>query len=195
MKTSFLIALLAGLSLSSVAHAQASNWRTYYEQPISTFETNKWQVEQINVAVTGSNKVVWNGRGTGNAVTKVKSLFTGATKLGTRKLQGKRAVSVTILVLDFQSPTKQVRRLDRTDLGVHHINFSIEINDLKSGTVLLPPTVIEADLEALTGSFARAFVAQKQGQKERVTQHLASVIQGFLGQGPDPRRTFKRYVK
>ena len=151
MKTSFLIALLAGLSLSSVAHAQASNWRTYYEQPISTFETNKWQ--------------------------------------------GKRAVSVTILVLDFQSPTKQVRRLDRTDLGVHHINFSIEINDLKSGTVLLPPTVIEADLEALTGSFARAFVAQKQGQKERVTQHLASVIQGFLGQGPDPRRTFKRYVK
>jgi len=175
--------------------AQGSTWRTFYNAPISTFETNKWNAKSVSVTVQPGTKVVWFGGGSGSALTKVTSLVEAATKLGSQKLRGRRDVNLNVVILTFKSPTPNVRRSNRTDLGVHHINFSLEVVDAKSGRLLLPPTVIEADLEALTGDFAKAFEAQRQGQRERTTQHLASVVQGFLGQGPDPRRRFTRYAK
>jgi hypothetical protein len=194
MNKNFLIAFVAGVSIGQVVNAEASNWRTFYDRPISTFETNKWNISDIDVTINKSSKVVWYGKGTGSASGKIKSLVKNAAQLGSQKLKGRRDVALKINVLNFSSPTPKIRRNQRTDLGVHHVNLSIKINDLRSGAVLLPSTVIEADLEALTGAFALAFEAQRQGQKERVTQHLASVFQGFLGQGPDPRRGFKRYA-
>lgn len=195
MNMNLVIALIASMSIGQSVNAQASNWRTFYDKPISTFETNKWNVENINVTAAKGTKVVWYGKGSGSASNKVKTLIKKATALGSQKLKGKRGVEINITVQKFNSPTPAIRRKERTDLGVHHVNLFIEINDIKSGAVLLPATLIEADLEALTGTFAAAFEAQRQGQVERVTQHLASVVQGFLGQGPDPRRSFKRYAK
>jgi hypothetical protein len=192
------------LSFGQSVIAQDSNWRTYYKSPISTFETNKWAVDDVKVSFfpgakiakssfgADSADIVWFGEGTGNTGSKVRSIVEEATRAGSRKLKGSRKVVFDIVVLDFKSPTPRVRRAERTDIGVHHVNISISVRDSKTGQVLLAPTIVEADLEALTGSFAKAFEEQRQGQKERVTQHLASVVQGFLGQGPDPRRRFTR---
>jgi hypothetical protein len=202
MKIKFVIGIMAILSLGNIANAQGSLWRTYYKSPISTFETNRWSVNKVDVQIHSSARVsggtaniVWTGQGTGNAASKVSSIMADATKLGSQKLRGRKSVDFDIVIHDFKSPTARVRRMERTDLGVHHINFSIGITDAKTGRLLLAPTIIEADLEALTGSYAKAFAAQRQGQRERVTQHLASVVQGFLGQGPDPRRKFNRYAQ
>ena len=202
MKFSFLLGVSAIFLCANSVSAQGSLWRTYYNAPISTFETNRWSVDNIDVKIHpnarvsgGGANIVWTGKGTGNTASKVSSIMKAATTLGTSKLRGRRKVGVDIVIHDFKSPTSRIRRMERTDIGVHHINFSISIVDLKSGGLLLAPTIIEADLEALTGSFAKAFAAQRQDQKARVTQHLASVVQGFLGQGPDPRRNFERFAQ
>jgi hypothetical protein len=202
MKFAIFLAFFAGVSVAEIANAQGSLWRTYYNSPISTFETNRWSVSDINVQIHpnarpsgGAANIVWYGKGNGSSTRKVTSLMHNAVKLGAQKLDGRRAVKLDIVIHDFKSPTPRVRRMERTDLGVHHINFSVSVVDANSDRLLLEPTIIEADLEALTGSFAKAFEAQRQGQNERVTQHLASVVQGFFGQGPDPRRRFKRYAQ
>ena len=202
MKFTFLLGACAVLLCPTGVSANGSLWRTYYKVPISTFETNRWSVDSINVQIHpnarvhgGNANIVWTGKGTGNAASKISRIMQDATKLGAQKLQGRRKVGLDVVIHDFKSPTSRIRRMERTDLGVHHINFSISVVDLKSGGLLLPPTIIEADLEALTGTFAKAFAAQRQDQKARVTQHLASVVQGFLGQGPDPRREFFRYAQ
>jgi hypothetical protein len=201
MRFFYLLGVTAFLALGNSASAQGSLWRTHYKAPISTFETNRWSVAKINVQIHpsarvsgGSANIVWTGQGSGNTSTKVTSIMAAATKLGAQKLRGRRKVDLDIVIHDFKSPTTRVRRMERTDLGVHHVNFSISITESGSGRLLLAPTIIEADLEALTGSYAKAFAAQRQDQKARVTQHLASVVQGFLGQGPDPRRKFIRYA-
>lgn len=188
------LAIVAIVFAQSVA-AQGSTWRTYYDAPISTFETNRWNAKSVSVMIQPNTKVVWYGGGSGSPQAQVTRVVERATKLGAQKLRGRRDVALNIVILDFKSPTPTVRRSNRTDLGVHHINLSLEVVDLRSGRLLLAPTLIEADLEALTGQFAKAFEAQRQGQRERTTQHLASVVQGFLGQGPDPRRRFTRYAK
>ncbi len=202
MKFAVILGVVASFALGNSSFAQGSLWRTHYNSPISTFETNRWSVDGINVQihpnarVSGSAaNIVWTGKGQGNASAKVSALMKEATALGSQKLGGRRKVGLEIVIHDFKSPTTRVRRMERTDVGVHHINFSISVVDVKSGNLLLAPTIIEADLEALTGSFAKAFAAQRQDQKARVTQHLASVVQGFLGQGPDPRRKFSRYAQ
>lgn len=195
-----MLGVVASLARATGASAQGSLWRTHYKSPISTFETNRWSVDGINVQIHpnarlsgGAANIVWTGKGPGSASAKVSALMKEATALGSQKLRGRRKVGLEIVIHDFKSPTTRVRRIERTDVGVHHINFSISVVDTKSGNLLLAPTIIEADLEALTGSFAKAFAAQRQDQKARVTQHLASVVQGFMGQGPDPRRKFSRY--
>jgi len=201
MKFPLVFAVLACILSTSQVSAQGSLWRTYYKHPISTFETNRWSVAQVNVAIHpsarvkgGTANIVWHGEGCGNTAAKVISLVETATKLGSQKLRGRRAVNLEIVIHDFKSPTPRVRRMQRTDVGVHHINFSISVVDGKSGNLLLAPIIIEGDLEALTGRFAKAHEEQRQGQHARVSQHLASVVQGFLGQGPDPRRSFKRFA-
>jgi hypothetical protein len=202
MKFSMVLAVLAGLGAAKMADAQGSLWRTYYSSPISTFETNRWSLSEIDVQIHPNARssgaaanIVWFGKGSGSLSGKVVSLMHNAAEMGAQKLDGGRAVKLDIVIHDFKSPTPRIRRMERTDLGVHHINFSVSVVDVKSDRLLLAPTVIEADLEALTGSYAKAFEAQRQGQHARVTQHLASVLQGFLGQGPDPRRSFKRYAQ
>jgi hypothetical protein len=202
MKFAIVLGVVASLTLGNSVSAQGSLWRTHYKTPISTFETNRWVVDRINVQIHpnarvsgGAANIVWTGKGQGSASAKVSALMNEATSLGSQKLRGRRKVALEIVIHDFKSPTTRVRRMERTDVGVHHINFSISVVDTKSGNLLLAPTIIEADLEALTGSYGRAFAAQRQDQKARVTQHLASVVQGFLGQGPDPRRKFSRYAQ
>lgn len=202
MNTKIFSIFLASLFVGQTAFAQGSTWRTYYESPISTSETRKWNVAAINVSIlptarlSGSSaNIVWHGEGKGQTSDRVRDIVAVATKLGAQKLRGRREVDLNMVIYDFKSPTPSVRRSKRTDIGVHHINFSIEIRDSKTQALILRPTIIEADLEALTGDFAKAFEAQRQGQKARVTQHLASVVQGFLGQGPDPRRRFTRYAR
>lgn len=207
MNIKLVFAVLACFGVGQSVLAQGSTWRTFYSKPISTFETNKWSVSDVNVVFHPNSKiangafgadtanVVWFGKGTGDTGAKVSSIVQEAVRLGSQKLRGRRKVVFEIVIYDFKSPTPRVRRMERTDVGVHHVNLSLEIRDANSGQTLLAPTIIEADLEALTGSFAKAFEAQRQGQRERITQHLASVIQGFLGQGPDPRRKFTRYAR
>ena len=188
--------------MAEIADAQGSLWRTYYNSPISTFETNRWSVSDVNVqihpnarATGGAVNIVWYDKVKWSSTSKIISLMHNAVKLGAQKPDGRRTVKLDIVIHDFKSPTPRVRRMERTDLGVNHINFSVSVVDANSDRLLLEPKIIETYLEALTGSFAKAFEAQRQGQNERVTQHLASVLQGFFGQGPDPRRHFTRYAQ
>jgi hypothetical protein len=58
--------------------------------------------------------------------------------------------------------------------------------------VLKGPDRIEASLPALAGVEMATARARGETQKSQITAHVARVIAGWLGLGPDPRGKFSR---
>ena len=74
--------------------------------------------------------------------------------------------------------------------AVHNISYTMQVFS-RAGEPITQPELIDADLPALVGGEAIAAFQTGQTQKARITAHLARVTQGWLGIGPDPRRTFR----
>ena len=201
MRKFFLIAA-AALALASCGQT----WKTDYQDVIDPAVSRGWRVTQVNVTVprtlTVSEQnsyvpqadIVWREQllgPTDNRYDQVDAIMTEAIRRGSSGLRGSRPVHFNAEVTQFHALTNRTRtRLQNS--GVHNITFKAQIVDARTGEPLSPVDHIFAELIGLTGDEARAAVAQGQTQQVRITNHVAAVVAGWLGTGPDVRRTFSR---
>ena len=205
--------LVAGLVSPSVAFAEpelgqadkavGSKWRTYYEQGIEKSVSRKWRLNKLRVTVPESltvseanryapkANIVWRGEPLGDRRKQVGAIITTAVKSGARGLRGGKRVDFNIELIEFHALSDKLRK-SKINAGIHNISFIIEVVDSRSGKVIMAKQAIQADLIGYTGKQAKELVEAGQTQKVRITNHVATVIQGWLGQGPDMRKDIKR---
>jgi hypothetical protein len=205
--------VLVGLALPSIALAEpelgqadkaiGSKWRTYYVQGIEKSVSRKWRLNKVLVNVPDSLKVseknryapkgdiVWRGEPLGDRRKQVAAIMTTAIKGGARGLRGGKRVNFNVEMIEFHALSEKLRK-SNINAGIHNISFTIEVVDSRNGRVIVAKQPIQADLIGYTGKQARELVAAGQTQKVRITNHVAAVIQGWLGQGPDMRKNIKR---
>lgn len=214
----FLVSIaVAGILLVS---ACTKSWKTDYANPVDPQRTKTWRIVAVDVRVPGSLTVseanlyapnadiVWRedplaaetDRETTASIRRqqVDDIMTKAVWRGTRtfsrKSGGTRPVTLRITMQRFHALSQKARiKLNRS--GVHNITFSAQFVDHRTGTTLTKPERIDADLYAFVGKDAHNAEVRGQTQRVRISDHVANVINGWLGHGPDVRGTFIRRGK
>jgi hypothetical protein len=189
--------------LSLLALAGCGSFRTFYEAPLQPEVTQGWRLAGVAVDVPASLTVseaatllpdadiVWREDPPGDRRAQVAAVMERAVRQGAGGLRGSRPVRLELTVTRFHALTFEAEtRLQRS--GVHNIDFVIRAVDARSGEVLAGPDPIEASFPALSGNEMRAARARGETQRSQITAHVARVVAGWLGQGPDPRMTFNR---
>jgi len=125
--------------------------------------------------------IVWRGDDLGDRRQQVKTIFEEAFTNGTSTMNGDRPVIVDVQVKRFHSLTERAR--ERVG-GVHNMEFFLTVYDAKTGDVVLPARLVEANLPALGGVAAIEAVQRGQTQRVRVTTYLSLVIQDELRKSP-----------
>ncbi len=183
--------LLAGCS---------GQWSVDYEQGLDPAVTRAWRTSDILVAIpsdlTVSNSntyapnadIVWHGEPFGDRRAQVGAILTEGIKLGAQPLQGKRQVTIATTLAHFHAVTPAA--VARAPAAVHNISYYTQVLDSETGQPLTERQLIQADLEAYVGPAAVAAAIEGQNQRTRIVQHISRVTRGWLGYGPDQRRTF-----
>ena len=186
----------AGLAL-----AGCTTVRVDYAGEIPAEVSRSWTVTDVAVKVpdelTVSERnsyapnaaIVWYGDPPGDRRAQVGKVLRDGIRAGTAGLNGGTPVILRAQLIEFHAVTP--RALARAPGAVHNISFFAWIVDARSGERITQPTVINADLEALTGVSAVLAAQEGQTQKVRIEAHLAKVIQGWLSIGPDPRESYR----
>ena len=201
VKRRSLIRFLFGASAAAVLAGCeiAGDWRTDYRDLIAPEEARKWHVRKVDVIVPRSLTVseantfapdadiVWRGDPPGDRYEQVDAIITEAARRGVHTLHGPKPVALRIWVKQFHALTERTR-YNLENAGVHNITFIAQIFDARSGKPLTEPDLIRADLIAYTGTQAIAAEARGETQKKRITDHVAKVIAGWIGAGPDDVR-------
>lgn len=183
--------LLAGCS---------GRWVVDYEEGLSKSLTQSWRFKEVQVfipeALTVSNAnsfapnadIVWHGEPFGDRREQVANLMTEAITMGAEPLSGSRDVVLASTVQQFHAVTPA--SVARAPGAVHNIAFHLQVWDAKTGDPLTNPDFIQADLEANVGAAAVTAAIEGRGQRVRIVEHIARVTSGWLGYGPDQRRSF-----
>lgn len=162
--------------------------------------TRNWRASNVLVSVpqdlTVSNAnsyapnadIVWHGEPFGDRRAQVASILREGIKLGAQPLKGSRPVTLAATLRHFHAVTPAA--VARAPAAVHNIAYTIQVLDTETGRALTEPQFIQADLEANVGAAAVAAAIEGRGQRTRLVQHLGRVTRGWLGYGPDQRRTF-----
>lgn len=184
-------ALLAGCS---------AGWETTYDAPIEASVSQSWNVRAVTVAVpdalttteantlTPDADIVWHGEAFGDRKAQVAAILEDGISQGANALRGPNPVTFSVVLQEFHAVTPRARA--EAPSAVHNISYTIQVLDARSGQPLTAPQLIRADLEALTGQAAFEAFTRGETQKVRITRHLKDVTAGWLGIGPDPRRSF-----
>lgn len=184
--------LLAGCS---------GRWVVDYEQGLSQSITKSWRVKDVQVIIpdglTVSNEnsfapnadIVWHGEPFGNRRQQVANLMTEALTRASEPLQGGRDVVLASTMQQFHAVTPAA--VARAPGAVHNIAFHAQVWDAKTRDPLTEAVLIEADLEANVGAAAVTAALEGRGQRVRIVEHVARVTRGWLGYGPDQRRSFR----
>lgn len=193
-------ALLAGLLL---ALAGCSSFRTYYEAPVSAAQSRDWHLVDVQVNVPAQLSVseakrilpvadiVWREDPPGDRKAQVARILADATRTGAEGLKGPRGVTIVLVVKRFHALSFEAER-KLSHAGVHNIDFSATVIDAGTGEALFGPEAIEASLPALSGDEMVQARLRGESQKSQITAHVARVMAGWLGIGPDARGTFRR---
>ena len=194
------IFIASGLSLLALA-ACTDNWGTKYRDPPDPSETRLWRLSSVAVTVpdslTVSNAntfapnadIVWHGEDFGDRRAQVKAIMTEGLTRGARGLRGRRPVVLAARVVRFHAVTPI--SVDQAPSAVHNIKFDLQVYDARTRAPLTQAQRISADLEANVGTAAIVAAIRGDTQRVRIVRHLASVTAGWLGTGPDQRRTFE----
>lgn len=195
-------ALFVVASLTFLAGC-AATYRTSYEAGVAADVSRGWRVADVRVDVpeelsvseartyVPAADIVWREDPPGNRRAQVAVIVQAAARQGAASLKGPRPVVLDITVTRFHALTFEAEQL-LSNAGVHNIDFTIQVVDAATGTILAGPEDIEAALPALSGvPMVQARIAG-QTQKSQITAHLSTTIAAWLGVGPDPRRTFRR---
>ncbi len=193
--------VLMGASATLIAGC-SNSWKVDYDATLDPTITKSWKLKNV-IAVapqelTVSNAdtfapnadIVWHGEPYGDRRAQVARIVDEGITLGANELKGDREVSIAASLSQFHAVTPL--SVARAPSAVHNIAYRIQIFDEATGAPLTKPQVISADLEAYVGSAAIAAAVEGNSQRVRIVRHIANVTRGWLGFGPDQRRTFSR---
>lgn len=190
--------LMSGAAL--VLSACVGQWKVGYERGVSPSVSRNWRLSKVSVTVptelTVSNSntyapeadIVWHGEPLGDRRAQVAAILREGLRRGGRSLRGSRRVTLSATLMQFHAVTPAA--VARAPGAVHNIAFALQVLDARTGAALTEPEVIRADLEAYVGAAAVTAALAGETQRVRIVQHIARVTQGWLGQGPDQRRSF-----
>jgi hypothetical protein len=179
------------------------SFRTAFEAPIPAEVSRGWRVADVRVtvpetltvsearALLPAADIVWREDPPGDRRAQVAALIRTAALQGSRGLRGAQPVVIEVTVSRFHALTFEAETRVR-NAGVHDIEFTARVVDARKATVLAGPDAIEASLPALSGVEMTEARLRGESQRSQITAHLAAVFAGWLGTGPDPRRTFSR---
>lgn len=195
---------LAALSLVALLPACAGGtFETMYDTNVSAEVARNWRVTDVNVQVPRTLSVseahvlvpkadiVWREDPVGNRYEQVARIVEAGIRMGSKSLNRRQAVRLDVTVTRFHAMTLEAEALNY-DVGVHNIDFIVQAVDAKSGAVLAGPTPVRAEFPALTGVRMTQARLRGETQRSQIEAHLAHVISGWLGVGPDPRARFRR---
>ena len=192
------ITALAALFTLSACSAQ---WGVSYETGIPAEVSRSWRLADViavvpeNLKVSHNNTyapsgdIVWWGEPYGDRKAQVAQIFDEALTQGASDMRGSRPVTITATVSKFHAVTPSA--IAYAPAAVHNISFTIQVFDASTAEPLTPPVEMDADLEAYVGAAAMAAAIQGEPQRVRIVNHLAAVTRGWLGFGPDQRRSFR----
>ena len=180
--------------------ACSTSWKVDYDQPVPAEVSRGWTVVDVvavapeRLTVSESNffapnaDIVWHGDEFGDRRAQVAAIVDEGISQGASELKGPRGVTITARIETFHGVTPSA--VARAPSAVHNIEYVVQVLDANTGQALTEPQRINADLEANVGAAAIAAAINGQTQKRRITDHIARVTRGWLGFGPDQRRTF-----
>lgn len=178
----------------------AGNWKVDYRQGLDTAVTRTWKLNNVLVVVpeeltvshantfAPNADIVWHGEPFGNRKAQVAAILRDGITQGTSELQGKRPVTITATLRQLHAVTPAA--VGRAPAAVHNISYTTQVLDAETGEALTEKQLIQADLEAYVGAAAIAAAINGNTQRVRIVNHIARVTRGWLGFGPDQRRTF-----
>lgn len=193
------LALLFPAALS----ACATRFETAYPAPVDPGQSALWRLADVRVTVPETLSVseerailpvadiVWREDPPGDRRAQVAALLDTAATAGARGLPGDRPVIVALSVTRFHAMTFEAERILNVS-GVHDIAFTAEVRDAATGAVLAGPVPVRAALPALSGNRMVEARLRGESQRSQISAHVARVVAGWLGLGPDPRGAFDR---
>ncbi len=182
------------------AAACSSTWETSYNQGIDEATARSWSFRSVDVSVpetltvTDVNRIapeadiVWHGDPAGDRRAQVKAVMEAGLQRGVAGVRGSKPVTLNVTMQRFHAVTPAA--VARAPQAVHDIIYTAQVLDARTGAPVTEPILFRTDLEAFTGDQAVQAAEQGQTQKVRIVNHVAAVTQGWLGLGPDQRRTF-----
>lgn len=194
------IALTLSLGLAACA---GSNWETAYEQVEPTMAAN-WRLASVEVSapdtLTTSDRdgytpdydVVWHGEPAGDRRAQAAAIIKEGIERGARSaLHGRKSVRIVATIGQFHAITPTVRRM-QSQVGIHNIQYTVQVFDAHSGAPLTEPQNIKAEFPALVGKAGDEADARGLTQRVQIVNHIAAVTQNWLGKGADPRTQYSR---
>ncbi len=181
--------------------ACSGNWGVKYAGLPDPAVSREWRVARVSVvvpetlSVSESNSfapnadIVWHGEAYGDRRKQVGAILREGLSRGASGLRGSRPVVLSARLHRFHGVTPAA--VERAPAAVHNIKYDLQVFDARTGRPLTEPQVVSADLEANVGVSAVIAAIEGKTQRVRIVSHLAAVTAGWLGLGPDQRRTFE----
>lgn len=193
--------LAFGLALT-VAGCAGSSWETAYTQ-VDPAQAANWRLAAVEVAApetlttsevnsyTPNFDIVWHGEPYGDRRAQAAAIVTEGIERGARSaLNGREGVRIVATITQFHAITPKVRGMN--DVGVHNIQYTVQVFDARSGAALTEPQNIKAEFPALVGDAGDKADEQGNTQRVQIVNHIAAVTQNWLGKGADPRGKYSR---
>lgn len=191
--------VLIGVVLSFLAGCSGT-WEVAYDTPVDPAVARSWTVSDVvvvtpeSLSVSNANTyapnadIVWHGEAFGNRRQQVTRIMGEGIRKGSTGLKGPRKVTIMATVVQFHAVTPT--SVANAPGAVHNIRYVAQVMDTASGLPLTEPEEIAANLEAYVGAAAVTAAIAGDTQRVRIVDHIGRVTSGWLGTGPDQRRTF-----
>ena len=193
--------LAVGLAMG-LAGCAGSNWETAYEQ-VDPAQSANWRLASVQVSApatlttsdvdgyTPDFDIVWHGEPAGDRHAQAAAIIKEGIERGARSaLNGREGVRIVATITQFHAITPTVRRMHT--VGVHNIQYTVQVFDAHSGAALTEPQNIKAEFPALVGKAGDEADAAGNTQRVQIVNHVAAVTQNWLGKGADPRGKYSR---
>jgi hypothetical protein len=195
-RSGFWAVLTAALALAGCGGEFASDYsrgidpqvsRGWHVTDVRAFVHDNRTVSDDNVLVPLAD-IVWHGEPAGDRKAQVAAIVADGMRVAAAPLAEGRPVEIHIAVDRFHGVSPVA--VARSPAAVHDVAFRVAVVDRGTREVLVPPVRITAALPAYTQTNARLSRLQGETERQRIVDHVAEVMAGWLGTGPDARRTF-----
>jgi len=178
----------------------AGTFSSDYAEGIAPETSRDWRVMDVRAIAYDSRSVsednillpfadiVWHGEPPGDRRAQVAAIVAEGVREAAAPLDGARPVEIHIAVDRFHGVTPAA--INRSPGAVHDITFRAAVVDRATREVLIEPARIDAALVAYTQRVAVISRMNGETERQRIVDHVADVVAGWLGTGPDRRGSF-----